>query len=1134
MGLFSSIFILLQTNRLRICPSFLLVFLFSKALTQTNNTYSIYSKGQLLLEQGKYDLALISTKEQFKRKSLPRDLNIIASCFYHKFRFDSAQHYFNMALSRSENQHISEEEKLKSYIGKCKIAIRLVKPQDVANLLPFIKEIINKNSLVQYLPYSDYFDAYTSMYSDEKKSDRMFIKAIKYLPTKNPDIIDFYIRYIDFLIEKRNNSQAKIYLDRAFSLVEEFKRYEDSYWDLLLEKGFYWHRVGEYQKSINIYEKELFPLLKKQKSDWAKYTLAEYYRMCSWPLKNIRNSSKSLSFNKKYLELIVDFHKDDFIRYFETYFFMANIYNDLGLNDLSNEYTKKAIEISLKIGHHSGTLRGLFNAGLYEFRLNNFDKALSNFNKVIDYPLTPLRTRQYSTLSKKERIKIYIKKREFERATIDALDFKKEYISLFPKNDAALIHANNAYLQVLLLLDDTKNIKYIVEELMQLRNFEIYLNDAVLMEFCNNFTSYLIKKNYLDSANNLLDKILAHKENHILSNHLKVNNRKSSQIINTLSLKGEVFRAKYSLNKNRNYLDSTYYYFFKCIEFTKIINEKYRSINDQILFQKKKESVFHKIIDISFEIYNESSDVSYLNRNFSFIEQAKSNALLKSLNRSNATRQTSIPDTLLLKINSLKQQSTYLKAEIAKLESKANLTTQDSTKLLDYRFTLTNNKVAFQETMQHLEENYPNYYEQTYRQKSATVADVQANLKEGEALIEYYVGKEQTYAFTIAKDTATFNTLPHVSASELSQYNHTMQPEYFGIEIDSAHSKFLAQSYSLYEKLLAKPLSNLAGKDIQKLYIIPDRELNFLPFESLLTKELPATNIEAYGDLPYLLKDYIISYGYSASILFRETLEKTREKDSQLLAIAPSYGALLNDTTAMRNLGKFRDSFTELSYNKNEVDGIKEYFDGTVYKHQEATKAAFMEQLANHDIIHLAMHAFVDTEEPNYSKLIFTPKGDTLTDSYLHNFELYNMSIPARMAVLSACNTGNGELAGGEGVMSLARAFTYAGTESVVMSHWRVDDKAGSLIMKDFYKFLADGLGKDEALRKAKLAYISSEEVYHLKQHPFFWSNFVVLGDVSPLVEANKNRPLYLYALGFLLALASLFFVRRRFLIRNE
>ena len=158
------------------------------------------------------------------------------------------------------------------------------------------------------------------------------------------------------------------------------------------------------------------------------------------------------------------------------------------------------------------------------------------------------------------------------------------------------------------------------------------------------------------------------------------------------------------------------------------------------------------------------------------------------------------------------------------------------------------------------------------------------------------------------------------------------------------------------------------------------------------------------------------------------------------------------------------------------------------------------------------MHALVDDEDPMNSKLVFTQVRDSLHDSYLHAFEIYNRTIHAELAVLSACNTGYGTLRSGEGLMSLARAFAYAGCPSVIMSHWRVDDRSSSQIMGNFYQYLAKGKDKDEALRLAKLAYL--KEASPVYRHPFYWNGFVVMGDVTPL--SSEEKGVHYWALGVL------------------
>jgi CHAT domain-containing protein len=130
-----------------------------------------------------------------------------------------------------------------------------------------------------------------------------------------------------------------------------------------------------------------------------------------------------------------------------------------------------------------------------------------------------------------------------------------------------------------------------------------------------------------------------------------------------------------------------------------------------------------------------------------------------------------------------------------------------------------------------------------------------------------------------------------------------------------------------------------------------------------------------------------------------------------------------------------------------------------------------------------------------YSTLVFSPNNEGGEDGFLKISEIYNLELNASMVVLSACNTGYGQLKRGEGIMSLARAFFYAGVPNVVMTLWQVEDKSGGRIMTDFYQNLARGTAKDMALRNAKLSFLTESDPIH--QHPYYWSGYIVVGDSS-------------------------------------
>ena len=155
------------------------------------------------------------------------------------------------------------------------------------------------------------------------------------------------------------------------------------------------------------------------------------------------------------------------------------------------------------------------------------------------------------------------------------------------------------------------------------------------------------------------------------------------------------------------------------------------------------------------------------------------------------------------------------------------------------------------------------------------------------------------------------------------------------------------------------------------------------------------------------------------------------------------------------------------------------------------------------------MHSHIDERHPEISALNFYGEND----NQLFISELYNESLDADLAVLSACDTGSGFYENGEGVISLSRAFSYAGVPSTVVILWKVDDESTAKIMGYFYEHLKRGEPKDEALKNAKLDYLKYTDDDLLK-HPYYWSGFVLSGNTDALVE-KQNYWIYLAIFPF-------------------
>jgi CHAT domain-containing protein len=157
----------------------------------------------------------------------------------------------------------------------------------------------------------------------------------------------------------------------------------------------------------------------------------------------------------------------------------------------------------------------------------------------------------------------------------------------------------------------------------------------------------------------------------------------------------------------------------------------------------------------------------------------------------------------------------------------------------------------------------------------------------------------------------------------------------------------------------------------------------------------------------------------------------------------------------------------------------------------------------NSGIIFLGTHAEMDPARPMYSRLVLSKEGDGMNpDGYLHAYELYELDLRAQLAVLTACESGSGRFDVGEGIRSLGASFGYAGCPSLVVALWNIDEKVSAAIIGQFYYYLAQGLPKHEALRKAKLDHLAKAQDELV--HPYYWAGLVLIGDVAPV---QLDRP---------------------------
>jgi len=252
--------------------------------------------------------------------------------------------------------------------------------------------------------------------------------------------------------------------------------------------------------------------------------------------------------------------------------------------------------------------------------------------------------------------------------------------------------------------------------------------------------------------------------------------------------------------------------------------------------------------------------------------------------------------------------------------------------------------------------------------------------------------------------------------------------------------------------------------------------LVFLPDDFLYKTPIALLPYSTSGD--YLLSHLSVSYHYSAYLYYQSAVHKT-EPHKHLLALAPSFDFLATAKNSdLRKLSTLSKNPSALPHSRDEVVSIAKLFEKTnnpykVFINDNATKEAFIKNVEEADILHIATHSYTLDEHSGLQGLILSPESNSITNglqsSFLHEAELANISTKADLVVLSACSSGIGALAEGEGIMALPRAFFQAGASRVIASLWPVNDLATAKLMKSFYKRLLRGESAAEALQGAQL-----------------------------------------------------------------
>ncbi|MFK8009405.1 MAG: CHAT domain-containing protein [Saprospiraceae bacterium] len=779
----------------------------------------------------------------------------------------------------------------------------------------------------------------------------------------------------------------------------------------------------------------------------------------------------------------------DSIRMLDSYVELVIIHINVGDYQNALDYCELVISEAQKIGEVETEVRGLLEYGRillaqreYRKAIGYFERTIPIYQKIEDFEnqaisYSNLGVAYYELNNYTNAIQNYLKTIEIYR-----IFEMTEELAIAQNNLGIIYQKNNQERQSFRILKDA------------LKNAQKVNSNGIITQSYNNIGEHFFAKKDYHTALSYFQKSIKtllprFQRNEDWHNPTKMDVGLAFNKIDLLTCFGDKAKTLRFLSQTENdpkYLTSA----LELYELGDLVIDQLRKEHqdqDTKLFWRKEAIPFYEnAIEVCYEIQN-------VEKAFFFFEKSKAILLLEALQTSDAL--ALVPDSLKNHIQTLQQELLKYK-EALDQEDYSRLSKEGIIKELvglQHRFEIETENLA---------KDYPKFFEVKFGTKVISLSDAQeefSNAKERTA-IHFFYGEKNIYALTIRFSKAELYQLGSTDSIE-KEIRSLLSYFEKSSNIENAPKEFLKQSKMVFDILIA-PLSFEKEGDV---IIFPDGALAYLPFESLVGS--------ISGDIAsadYMIKYRKIHYGYSATIFSKLNRKVNQSTENRVAAFAPFANESVNS------------KYATLAFSQDELGEISQQIQGVFLKNQKATKKYFLENSNEFSVLHLSTHAFSSATE--------TKPHIVFADTSLFLSELYGLEIPADLVVLSACQSNIGKLSPGEGVMSLGRGFTFAGSKSLVSSLWNVNAVSTSSILSDFYKNLQNGNSKYESLHAAKLAYLKNENIPSYERSPYYWAGLIYYGDDGGVVLIKKtNNKFYGFlAFGAVCFLIGFYFSKRK------
>lgn len=850
--------------------------------------------------------------------------------------------------------------------------------------------------------------------------------------------------------DKGKYDEALGYYENALKLLEHIhSRQEEQLANLYNYMGITYRKKGQYDEALKFYEKELE--INTKLYGKSHPSVARIYNNMGGVYYTKGDIGEAITYFENAASATQQVLGEAHPRVGLLYNNIGAVYYRTGNNSKAVEYLIKSAEIKKETqgAEHPGLALTYNNIGSIYTEMEKYEQAVDYLNRSLairtkqlggDHPVL---THNHNALGV-----LYLDLEEFQKA----IDHFKKGLTITKKSRG-------------------NDHPYVVESLVNLARAHTRKG---------NYSQALT---YLNEAEGLLSVNSEEAFNSGVSYQYPVN------AVEVLFQKGKTLQQQYEKHNGYVQLKLARSAYMKLSGLLDDIQRGFQSEQSKLIMSSKSHLIYEKAIQVSHLLYKETESKQYLEDIYFYSEKSKSRVILELLNARRAQSFAGIPDSLISYEHQLRQK---ISAGHQRLMDAMDLS-EENKHTPALRDSLFARERVLDKHLEYLERNYPKYHAFKFNTRIPTAAETRKVLSEkGLTLVEYFWGEESSWAVVMNRQELHVEPLP---------YNPGLPQEVFDFKkaiTEKQNDAYLDLGYRLY-KTLIQPVKNKLGSG--PVLIVGDGVLSQLPFEALLTRQ--ADKNTPFSELPYLLNSFSVSYTPSISLssFFEEREE--RSYTDKLVAFAPVFS--FSNPLGLQ-VKPERNSWSALPSTKYEVNQIAENINNdrsfwatltgnkpsAVFTNKAATESRFKsESLGRYRYVHLATHAFTSESAGGLAGIVFHPEEDGREDGVLYAEEIYGLRLQNDLVVLSACETGTGNIRAGEGIIGFSRAFQYAGAKNLLVSLWNLEDRSTARLMISFYEQIENGKTYFNALREAKKILLSSSAY----THPRYWAPFVFIGN---------------------------------------